>query len=1260
MQVPTRTEDNSHDVAVADFNSDGSPDLLVVGGRYDEDYQPNPLGTKSNTLFLGDGHGGFSQDSGSASDPASSPFVPVNQYHADIVGLYVFAADLNADGHTDVFLTSGDAEMQVDIGSGRSTWSSWLYWGDGALGFTLYSGSGAFGSGVAHLIAEDLNGDGALDLYMTKGGGISSTNELYLSDGNSGYIRDLGRPIGASPNGAVTSAGNSWSTLAADLTADGNLDFYVCNVGNNQLFVGDGAGGFTEETSGRGDGRIFATATKSDGETSTSDSAVFADLSGDGNDDLFVCSRDGPSQLFLGDGSGSYTEDMSTKLRASFYCFDVDVADLDGDGDLDVYLTVNKGGQPNALFLGDGAGGFNQEENIPPTWSRDQSTSTVLADLNGDGLVDMYLANKNSANQAFFAGYCAGRDGYRVGPIPFRLCFACPGYSLTSKTGPENACEYFDGGRVGPPEVVPLSPAKSFMCLSCVAGKYRARADSIGECRTCPAGLFAPTGQPACTQCSMGRVPITWSESVKTGAGSCVTCQPGSAPNANRTSCEACAAGRVSDGSSWCKSCNGLGEHANAEQSYCDTCNAGQRPSDDRTSCVPCETGAVSPLGIGCEYCGPGETPNEALSECDDVNECAVDYGRCDQRAKCGVVANGTDFNQYFKGCENKDHTQGARTAYKCGPCPTGLTAVNGTLGGLDDQGQPLGSTCQLPPASSGQASVQPSTTLQMNLSPTVLEEDHPDRAVLTAALIRDLAASMGVDPSLIVISNIKLSTDRRRRRLQAAVAVQFDFEIVGGNDEQLTRLTASLADPGGPLLNGEVTSLGLDGGIVAGQTPQTEFVCPAGKKPSADGTFCEFCVGQNGEPEYTADRETCSKCPVGENPNSIRDGCICNDFFYDATSGPLVCYDVGANFAASDFPSVRDADAGRCLPCDDSGCLVCKNGVASIAQGFMVSESTVATGSGSGSASAGVVGPLAIFVCPLEGTDENPACNGTQPDGTSMCGTGYSKALCSMCATGYSKSGDDCIDCADASGYGPAITAALVGLVILLGCIVMSCYSRKIEGGDEMQSAARDEMQSAAGDSMDAGGDMVEDAGGGGDLHLMVLGKILTGLFQILSEMPAALALTFPVAFTAVLNAMKVFLFDIFEVFRMDCISPLSVHAKFIVVMLLPLVGIVTIRLLQCIANARAGHGGADAELVVQRWAEAKASSAYRTFFVIFLLYPLLSRTAFHMTPTARPSATTSNGIWTTWRSTVPAGPTSPLWRWAWSASSSTRSASR
>jgi hypothetical protein len=52
----------------------------------------------------------------------------------------------------------------------------------------------------------------------------------------------------------------------------------------------------------------------------------------------------------------------------------------------------------------------------------------------------------------------------------------------------------------------------------------------------------------------------------------------------------------------------------------------------------------------------------------------------------------------------------------------------------------------------------------------------------------------------------------------------------------------------------------------------------------------------------------------------------------------------------------------------------------------------------------------------------------------------------------------------------------------------------------------------------------------------------------------------------------MRIILLDVFEVFRVDCVAPLSVHIKFLIIMTFPWIGVGVVQLLHCIANCRAG----------------------------------------------------------------------------------------
>jgi hypothetical protein len=117
------------------------------------------------------------------------------------------------------------------------------------------------------------------------------------------------------------------------------------------------------------------------------------DVDGDGWCDLFFCNIDGPNTLWRNRGNWQF-QDITTAAGVALpdlACTGATFADLDGDGDLD--LVVNSIGGGTLLLFNDGCGHFtNPNPGSPLNYLRAGMTAT-LADLDGDGDLDLYVAN---------------------------------------------------------------------------------------------------------------------------------------------------------------------------------------------------------------------------------------------------------------------------------------------------------------------------------------------------------------------------------------------------------------------------------------------------------------------------------------------------------------------------------------------------------------------------------------------------------------------------------------------------------------------------------------------------------------------------------------------------------------------------------------------------------------------------------------------------------------------------------------------------
>ena len=135
-----------------------------------------------------------------------------------------------------------------------------------------------------------------------------------------------------------------------------------------------------------------------------------ADVDGDGLPDIYFVNQLGGNELWKNLGNGKFrniTEEAGVGLTdrisvtASF-------ADIDNDGDPDLYVTTVRGG--NVLFENDGHGHFKDITKESGLDYVGHSSGAVFFDYDNDGLLDLFLVNVGK-----YTTEERGRGGYFIG-----------------------------------------------------------------------------------------------------------------------------------------------------------------------------------------------------------------------------------------------------------------------------------------------------------------------------------------------------------------------------------------------------------------------------------------------------------------------------------------------------------------------------------------------------------------------------------------------------------------------------------------------------------------------------------------------------------------------------------------------------------------------------------------------------------------------------------------------------------------------------
>jgi hypothetical protein len=333
----------------------------------------------------------------------------------------VAIGDINNDGLPDVFVTSNLEKNHLYLNKGNFQFED----------ITSKAGVGGRQAWSTGVTFADVNGDGFVDIYVCNSGNIKGDgreNELFVNNGNLTFTEKAAE-FGLNDRGLSTHA------AFFDYDRDGDLDVYLLNnsftaisrlgfqnlrhqrdnLGGDKLFRNDGGKWFTDVSGYAG---IYGSL------IGFGLGITIGDVNNDNWPDIYISNdfheRD---YLYINKKDGTFRESLEDSFgHISMFSMGADIADINNDGQLDIFVTDMLPGNNNRLkmtstfegydlqqiklkqgyyhqymrnmlHLNNGDNTFSEIGQLAGVHSTDWSWGALMFDMDNDGAKDIFVAN---------------------------------------------------------------------------------------------------------------------------------------------------------------------------------------------------------------------------------------------------------------------------------------------------------------------------------------------------------------------------------------------------------------------------------------------------------------------------------------------------------------------------------------------------------------------------------------------------------------------------------------------------------------------------------------------------------------------------------------------------------------------------------------------------------------------------------------------------------------------------------------------------